>query len=143
MDVGVRLEARRPGASLVDGVFAIPLPLFDRRQGEIAAAVHQTELARQRQAEGEFGAIQQVDAVCGEITTVERVLTHIEERVLPLADQRRAQFATEFSLGEIRLEDTLIVARQLLEIQEQVLEGIYRHAAARLSLNAATGVLSP
>jgi cobalt-zinc-cadmium efflux system outer membrane protein len=143
MDVGARLDVRTPGATLVDGVFTIPLPLFDRRQGEIAAAVHQAELARQRRAEGEFGAIQQVDAVCGEVATAERVLTHIEERVLPLADRRRAQFATEFSLGEIRLEDTLIAARQLLEIQEQALEVVYRHAAARLSLEAATGALSP
>lgn len=143
MDLGVRLEVRSPGARLVDGVFVMPLPLFDRRQGDIAAATHQVELARQRQAEGELGAVQQVDALCGEIATAERVLAHMEERVLPLADNRRVQFATEFTLGEIRLEETLIVARQVLEIREQTLEAVYRHAAARLALSAAVGDVSP
>lgn len=142
LEVGFSLSVRDPPGSrgiLVGGGVALPLPIFDRRRGDIVAAERSVEAARARRDEGARNAERELESLCADIEAAERFLEHVDTRITPLARRQRDSLVVAFQLGEVRLEDTLLMSRELLDLEQSSLDAVYRHSAARLALDTATG----
>lgn len=141
-DIGASVSVRDPSGSsgvLVGGSVAFPLAIFDRRQGDVLAAEHNADAARARREEAARSAEQELGSLCAHLEAVERFLAHVDARISPLAQHRRESVVAAFRLGEVRLEDTILASRELLDIEQASLDAVYQHSAARLALDAATG----
>lgn len=138
-DVAVSADVRDPGDTLVGGSIAFPLPVFDRRQGELAAAERAAEVARARQEEGALGAEREVLSLCADIDSAEHFLAHVDLRITPLALRRREALIRGVRLGEVRAEETNLATRELIDIEQASLDAAYQSSVAQLALDAAIG----
>lgn len=118
-------------AGIVEGVLEIPLPVFSRNQGRIAAdelKIREAELT----IESERNAIllELVQAHTNLVSAQERVKSYVEE-VLPKARKGLDQAETGFRAGEFSLLD-------VLDSQTTLAESEAAHLAALEDLNRAS-----
>lgn len=91
---------------------AIDLPLFDRNQGQIAAAAAQVESSRAALQAIEITTLSDVAAAYLELQDVHASLAYYAERILPFAEQTRGAIEEAF-------RDRAIGAYQLTELSQQ------------------------
>lgn len=115
-------------------VFSVPLPLFNRRQGDIdraAAALRQQqaaiELARRR-IEKEVATTEQQARASRQITDA------YTTRILPQQDRNFRLLREGYNLGQFRLTDVFVGQRELIEGREGYLDAV-------AALNTATADL--
>jgi len=117
----------------------VPLPVFNRNQGEIARAEREVEQARRRLAAAELGVR------TGVATTYQRCLSHGElvRRIEAdmLARARRVLETTRYSYerGEASLVELLDAQRAFNDAMQTYNEARANYARSLMDLESATG----
>jgi outer membrane protein, heavy metal efflux system len=118
---------------------AVPLPLWNRNEGRIqetAAAALRAEketdvLARSIHAE--------ISAARQAMRALARVVTDLEDQVLPAARHIEEQLHQTYSAGQATLQETLRARDRRLLLERQRLEALRDFHLARIRYDAATG----
>ena len=118
----------------------IPLPLYNRNQGNIARArsnVAQTEVelaALERRVTSEVRLAER------EYRTSRQVLERAERTTLPLARQARLEAAADYAAGTLRLSEYLDRLDDDNDAARTYRDALVRHRRSMLDLNTAVGV---
>lgn len=111
-------------------VIGIPLPLWDRNQGEIAAAQARTQIFRQaienRKAVLKSLVLKQAEAV----QAAYKQAQIYEEEVLPALETQLELLQEGFKLGEMSLLDVMNARDRLLGVQRQYLDALQEYYVA-------------
>ena len=118
--------------------FSVPLPVFNRNQGEIARAEAEQEKADRSVTALETNVASEVASAYEEYETARQLLGDIERELLKPAADARAGTAYVYQAGATSLLDVLDAQRAFNETMDAyyTAQAAYRRAEARLSLAA-------
>jgi cobalt-zinc-cadmium efflux system outer membrane protein len=117
----------------------VPLPLFNRNQGNIQRArvnVHQTHVEL---AEREQQAVNEVRRAFREYTLTRTAVDRIEKRLMPSATRAAEDAYRLYIQGEEEAIVYLNAQREFIEAARQYRDMLVRHRRSMLSLNTAVG----
>ncbi|WP_168210485.1 TolC family protein [Persicimonas caeni] len=141
--IGVGYERENLASTDVENklrlVVGVPLPLWDRNQGEIAAAKTRTDILRQ--------AIEDRKKVLGNLVVKQAASVQAaygqtqiyQEEVLPALETQLDLLQEGFKLGELSLLDVMNARDRLLAVQRQYLAALDEYYAAVSELEALLG----
>lgn len=119
--LGVRYLRESEDTALVLGL-SVPLPLFDRNQGAIAAAHRRLTQARAVERSALLEAQAAVDAVWEEMNAVRAEAEVLRDEILPASRQGLEAATYGYRAGKFGILEVLDAQRTLMEAQEQHLE---------------------
>ena len=138
-DVGFRWNNATANPALVAGV-QVPLPVFDRNRGNIAAA--SSDVAR-AQSDAQTLAI----AIHSEIVTAYQTLRFelerlkvLREEISPSVNDTFLAVAEGYGIGRFGYLDLLDAQRTMFEIRTMVLDAMVKYQAARITLSYTVGI---
>lgn len=143
-DVTVGLSTGREGPfdareKIVGLSAALPLPLFRQNAGGIGRAITElTQTQIEREATGR-DVRAQVVALWERFTNLEARVKRLKESVLPSLEENRRLSAISFRAGEIGLLQLLLVNRQVLDGQRDLLDARTDLRLTQVALEAAAG----
>ena len=143
-DVTVGLSTGREGPfdareKIVGLSAALPLPLFRQNAGGIGRATTElTQTRIEREAAGR-DVRAQVVALWERFTNLEVRVKRLKEIVLPSLEENRRLSAISFRAGEIGLLQLLLVNRQVLDGQRDLLDARTELRLTQVALEAAAG----
>ena len=143
-DVTVGLSTGREGPfdareKIVGLSAALPLPLFRQNAGGIGRAITElTQTQIEREATGR-DVRAQVVALWERFTNLEARVKRLKESVLPSLEENRRLSAISFRAGEIGLLQLLLVNRQVLDGQRDLLDARTELRLTQVALEAAAG----
>lgn len=131
--VGVKHAGETDDTGLVVGV-ALPLPLFDRRQGDILATRFGEASARQRQREAELRLERMLSDAYADFASAYDEAIALREMALPVAERAVEATRLAFEEGGLPLLDVIDAQRTLFDLQQQYLDSLqaYHTAAAEI-----------
>lgn len=117
---------------------SVPLPLFNRRQGDIAAAQASASQATESAGALKLRIETEVATAYQEAQQLATVLASYSSNTLPLSD-RNAQLARRAYLqGQIPITEVVQIQRQQSELNIAYLKVLHQYLKARVRLAAAT-----
>jgi cobalt-zinc-cadmium efflux system outer membrane protein len=116
--------------------FSVPLPLFNRNQGDIARAEAERDKAGRLLAAGETNAAGEVASAYQEFQSASELLAEIERELLTPTLEARAGVTYMYQAGATSLLDVLDAQRAFNDTMDTYYsaQASYRRAQARLSL---------
>jgi outer membrane protein, heavy metal efflux system len=117
----------------------IPLPLFNRRQGEATAIAGRLAQARSRLRAVELNVEHQVLDAYGKYVAAFRSLQANQEYVVAPARQSFGLLEDAFNAGKLDLLSLSVAERQSFDAQMGYLDAWFNYAAAKTSLDLAVG----
>ncbi len=147
-DVTVGLNTGREGPSdarekIVGLSVSLPLPLFRQNAGGIGRATTEyTQTQIEREATGR-DVRAQVTALWERFTNLAARVRRLKESVLPSLEENRRLSAISFRAGEIGLLQLLLVNRQVLDGQRDLLDARTELRLTKVALEAAAGWHQP
>lgn len=135
---GVRQYNEDNSTAMVASV-AMPLPLFDRNQGAIAAASRRIDKAEFDAQASRTELYASLIEAHGEVVATETQLTAIERDVLPAAQRAFERTKLGFDEGKFDILNVLDVQRTVFETRLEVLTARADFEKARVRLEALIG----
>ena len=117
----------------------VPLPLYNRNQGNILRAGVNVSQTQTQLAAAELKVATEVRQAEREYSISRVAVEHIERDLLPGAKRLRDETLRRFNQGEAALVDYLLAQREYNEIVRQYRDTQVRHRQSMLSLNTAVG----
>lgn len=129
--IGMRDDRAESGQALVVGI-SLPLPIFDRRQGDILSARLGAASAGQRQREAELRLESMLSEAYARLVNAHDEATAIRDIALPPATEAFNLTRRAFEKGDLTFLDVLDAERTLVELRTQHLNALaaYHEAAA-------------
>ena len=143
-DVTLGVYAGREGTgaareSLTTFTVSLPLPLFNRNDagiGQARATLNQTQIERQAAARD---ARASVNALWARLASLESRVRRLQESVLPaLADNQQLSLKSQRA-GQIGLLELIVVNRQALDAQRDLIDALIDYHSTRAALELAAG----
>ena len=118
---------------------SIPLPLWNRRDGDVKAA--EGEVARQEAERDRILARidTEVDTALRQFTSAQSVVEEYLRRIVPGQEETARLTQDGYRLGEFNLTDALLAQRDLIETRTAYLASVAAYNAARVELQKAAG----
>jgi outer membrane protein, heavy metal efflux system len=146
VEVAFIFEREETGADIrqtFGGGLAVPLPLWNRNTGGIAAAQ-----ARTRVAALERAALQQVvtTEVANTVTELQRLRTSLQlfqETILPQSRENLSLLQQAFSAGEVGIVPLVTEQRTFIAISNEYLETRFAYRTALVALESILGGVTP
>jgi outer membrane protein, heavy metal efflux system len=146
VEVAFIFEREETGAAVkhtFGGGLAVPLPLWNRNAGGIAAAQ-----ARTRVAELERAALQQVvtTEVANTVTELQRLRTSLQlfhETILPQSRENLSLLRQAFSAGEVGIVPLVTEQRAFIAISNEYLETRFAYRTTLVALESILGGVTP
>lgn len=131
--VGVKHHNEDDDVALVVGI-ALPLPVFDRRQGDILAARWGATAARKRQRDAELRLESMLSASYADLAGAHDEVVALRDKALPAATDALQATQQAFEEGELPFIDVLDAQRTLFELQTRYVDALvaYHTAAAEI-----------
>jgi outer membrane protein, heavy metal efflux system len=117
----------------------IPLPLFNRRQGEATAIAGRLAQARNKLRATELNVEHEVRDAYGKYTAALRALKASQEDVVAPARESFGLLEAAFNAGKLDLLSLSVAERQSFDAQMGYLDAWFNYAAAKTSLDLAVG----
>lgn len=136
--LGVRNEKRTGDTALVVGL-SLPLPLFDRRQGEIAAARKGEMASRERQREASLRIESMLSLFYAELLSAQDEAVALRERALPAAERAYDATYQAFAEGEFAFLDVLDAQRTLFSLQRRYLDALVAYHTMTAEIESLIG----
>jgi len=133
-----RPEGKPVANSWAIGV-TVPLPIFNRNQGNIARARINVDQTRIETAALERRVKTEVFDAFEEYRISSKALERIEDEILPMAEKVRTDTLTLFTSGELEFNDFVAAQREYNDVVRQYRDSLARHRQAALALNTAVG----
>lgn len=141
-DLTARLGAttfnRTDDVALVFGV-SLPLPIFDRRQGDIRAARKGEMAARERQRETELRIESMLSAAYAELLAAHDEALALREHALPAAEQAFEATRQAFAEGKLAFLDVLDAQRTHFELQRRYLDALAAYHSTTAEIESLIG----
>ncbi|MCC6679491.1 MAG: TolC family protein [Phycisphaeraceae bacterium] len=141
-DITARLGYRRfnesDGHALVAGI-SLPLPVFDRRQGDILSARLGALSDRQRQRDAELRLETALSDAYARLASAFEEATAIREEALPPATKAFDVTRIAFEKGDVTFIDVLDAERTLIELRTQHLDALAGYHTAVAEIEALIG----
>lgn len=114
--------------------FSIPLPLFDRNQGNIREAEHNLSKGSHERREAFLAIYAQLSGLHNELSALHAEVQSLEQEVIPTAEQTYELTRVGFEQGKFPYLDVLDTQRTLFEVRNQYIEalGAYHRAVATM-----------
>ncbi len=131
--MGYRWFNATDDSALVGGV-SIPLPIFDRRQGDILAARFGVAAARDQQRAVELQVASSVASAYARLTNAHDEAVALRDNAIPPATQAYDDIRQAFDRGNLGFLDVLEAERTLIDLRQQYLDALaeYHGSAAEL-----------
>lgn len=136
--VGLKNVNDTDDTALLLGV-SLPLPLFDRRQGDIDAARHGERAARERQEETRRQVESLLALAYAELLTARDEAIALRDRALPAAERAASSTQQAFAEGKIPFLDVLDAQRTLFSLERDYLDALVAYHKATAEIEALTG----
>lgn len=141
--IGGPLAPLRDKDNLLSAGISVSLPLRNRNQGNIEAALARQRAARLQRQALERSVRQDVLSAVSRCQTARQAMSTFVQRVLPEAAANLRMIRGAYELGELRLLDVIAEQRKLLEVQ-RALDALFREAnVAAVELEQALGAPLP
>lgn len=127
-----------PDKTISFGV-SLPLPLFNRNRGNIAAEASQRVQARHLREAATQQALREVAEALARLEAAEANLGLYEKELLPGARENLRIMRAAYELGEQQLLDVLSEQHRLLDAEQLYIEALKERAIAFIELERATG----
>jgi len=139
---GLKYLAEGNDTALVAGV-SVPIPIFDRNQGERMAARSDVHRARheQRAARARLGA--ELEVAYQEFAASHHEVSELRERILPAAQEAYEGVRRGYLRGLFRNVDVLDAQRTLFELRLRELDALQAHHEAKAEIERLTGTPLP
>lgn len=134
---GVRWLAEPDDAALVAG-FSVPIPLFDRNQGERAAARADLRRARSERRAEEAALGTELERAYQELAARHEEIVELREEVLPAARDAFDGVRDGYRRGLFRNTDVLEAQRTLVELRLREIDAVRAYHVARAALERLT-----
>jgi cobalt-zinc-cadmium efflux system outer membrane protein len=134
------LERVRGRFNYVAGGAMVTVPLFNRNQGQVAAAQAERSGAQARREAAELAARAEVDAAQARDTQAQRAVALYTGGMRRLARQNLEVVRQTFDLGRATVFDVLTEQRRYLEIEQAYTAALREAWEARAALTRALGV---
>ncbi|WP_305047155.1 TolC family protein [Geoalkalibacter sp.] len=138
IEVGARYLRHEEDLALVVGL-SVPLPLFDRNQGSIAAARHRLTQARTEERDAFLITRASVIAAGEELAAAHADIAALRDEILPAAHQALQAMEYGYQAGKFGLLDVLDAQRTLVEAQRAHLEALAAFHRAGVELDRLLG----
>ena len=119
---------------------AVPLPLFNRNQGNVRRAELNVDQTRAELAALERRVVAEARQAGREYTVTRAAIERIERKLLPTASRVRDNALRLYTRGEVEVVAYLNARREYNEIAREYFDLIVRHRRGMLTLNTAVGV---
>ena len=131
--LGYRYDDADDASGLVVGL-SLPLPVFDRRQGDLLAARIGATSARERQREASLRLESMLSVAYAQLANAYDEATAIRDVALPPATEAFGVTRGAFENGDLSLIDLLDAQRTLFDLQTRLVDALidYHHAAAEI-----------
>jgi cobalt-zinc-cadmium efflux system outer membrane protein len=133
------LERVRGRFNYVAGGMMMMVPLFNRNQGQVAAAMAERSVAAARREAAELAARAEVAEAQARDTQAQRAVALFSGGIRDLARRNLDVVRETFQLGRATVFDVLAEQRRYLEIERAYTEALRDAWEARTSLKAALG----
>ncbi|MFQ5658114.1 MAG: TolC family protein [Candidatus Methylomirabilales bacterium] len=122
---------------------SIPLPLFNRRQGDLEAT-----LADEHRREAQIALVRaqietEVASAFGQFEGSQQIVGQYVQRILPQQEQNFGLLREGYTLGQFGLTDVLLAQRELIDVRFTYLEAIGEFNTAVAELRRAVGLTTP
>jgi cobalt-zinc-cadmium efflux system outer membrane protein len=117
----------------------VPLPIYNRNQGNIARARSNLSQTQIELAALERRVISEVRLADREYRNSRQVLERLERTTLPHARESRARIAADFAAGTLSLGDYLDRLEDENDAAHAYRDALVRHRRSMLDLNTAAG----
>ena len=143
-DVTLGLSVAREGSPAardkIAGVnLSLPLPLFRRNQAGIGRALAEHSQAQAERESGQRDTPAQVRTLWAQLASLRERVRRLAETAQPALEENRRLSLAAYQQGEIGLPQLLIVQRQALDGQRDLLEARTELRLTRIDLEAAAG----
>lgn len=128
-----------PGANSWAIGVTVPLPIFNRNQGNIARARLNVDQTRLELEAVENQLKKQVFDACEEFRISEHAINTLEQEILPASKQVRDDTFKLFTAGELELASYLAAQREYNDAVRQYRDSMARLRRASLSINTVVG----
>lgn len=131
--IGLRDDRAEDAQALVIGI-SLPLPIFDRRQGDILAARLGAASAGQRQREAELRLESMLSEAYTRLVNAHDEAMALRDIALPPATEAFTVTRRAFEKGDLTFLDVLDAERTLVELRTQYLDALaaYHEAVAEI-----------
>jgi cobalt-zinc-cadmium efflux system outer membrane protein len=119
---------------------SVPLPLVNRREGDIAAAEAAVRKAEAHRARVLAGIEKDVATALEQYEAARRVVREYAERIVPAQEENLRLIQEGYRLGEFRLTEALLAQRDLFETRGSYLEAIAAYNRSLAEIYGSTGV---
>lgn len=141
--IGVGYEREDMGSTAVEDklrlVVGVPLPLWNRNQGEIAATKTRTDILRQAIDNRKTVLQSLVRKQAESVEAAYRQAQIYQKEVLPALETQLDLLQEGFKLGELSLLDVMNARDRLLDVQRQYLVALSQYYTAVSELEALLG----
>jgi cobalt-zinc-cadmium efflux system outer membrane protein len=117
----------------------VPLPIFNRNQGNIARARFNMDQTKVEYASVERQVLDQVAESVQEFRLSRLAVEDLESEIIPAATRVKDTAMRKFQAGEIDAIDFLQVQRQYNDVIRNYRDALIRHRRSRLEINTAVG----
>lgn len=118
----------------------VPLPVYNRNQGNIARAKVNVSQTKTQLAALEQKVVTEVRQAEREYDVTRLAVDRIERELLPGARRLRDVTVTQYNQGEAALVDVLLAQRDYNDVVRQYRDTQVRHRRSMLALNTAVGL---
>lgn len=118
---------------------SVPLPIFNRRTGQMAEAQAEIGVSRAELDVKEMEAVSALSSALERLRAATEREAFLRERVLPLAEAGVEAARRGFETGEVATIDVLQAQDRLRSLREEHEEARFEVAAARVALDAEVG----
>ena len=119
---------------------SVPLPLINRREGDVAAAEATVRKAEAQRARTLAGIEKEVTTAFEQYEAARRVVGELSTRIVPAQEKNARMIYEGYRLGEFRLTDVLLAERDFFETRSAYLDAIAAYNSSVAEIYRATGL---
>lgn len=116
----------------------LPLPLFDRNRGNIAAARHELDRAERERAAAEVALAAELAGAHARLSTAHARVGTLQAKVVPAMEQACAAAQEGYRQGKFGFLDLLDAQRSLFEARQSLVDALADYHAALIAIQRIT-----
>jgi outer membrane protein, heavy metal efflux system len=123
--------------------FSLPLPLWNRNEGQIAEAAAAAERASKEADAMAFNIRSEIEGARAEIAALAKLVAEMDGVLLPKAAEVEDQLRNSYGTGQTALTEVLRARARRIELAQRRLDAIRDYQLARVRYEAALGRNTP